>query len=548
MSMKSPQQAARAFAGKAIRDGYAPESLHVYTDRDGQPLHWRIRLKHPDTGEKWIRPMKLNGTGYALGEPDYPDGKPLYRLHELNARPDDPVMVTEGEWCADALAKRGALATTSGAADSAGKADWSVLAGRGAIIWPDNDEAGQRYAHEVAERLRALNCTVRIIDVATLSLPPKGDVVDWLVMNPDATLADLLALACVESEEAAGMQVAEQPPAEQPQSNVAGDAATIQRLSSLSRIEYDRVRKAEAKALGVQTSTLDKVVSGARKDDANTGIGFDDIDPWPDQIEPAQLLEDIAYIVRRFIICQVETAHAVALWVAMTWLMDVVQVAPLAVITAPEKRCGKSQLLFLLGRLVKRPLTASNISSAALFRSIDAWQPTLLVDEADAFMRENEELRGLLNCGHTRDSAYIVRVVGDDHTPKKFGVWGAKALAGIGHLADTLMDRSITLELRRKLPHEQVDRLRYAEPGLFDVLAAKLARFAEDYREAVRRTRPDLPSNLNDRAQDNWEPLLAIADVAGGQWPKWGRSAALKLSGSASSTESLGAELLADIR
>lgn len=146
----------------------------------------------------------------------------------------------------------------------------------------------------------------------------------------------------------------------------------------------------------------------------------------------------------------------------MTWFIDVVQVAPLAVITAPEKRCGKSQLLFILGRLVYRPLAASNITAAALFRSIDLWGPTLLIDEADAFIKDNEELRGLLNCGHTRDSAYIIRVVGDNFTPTRFNVWGAKALAGIGHLSETLMDRSVTLELRRKTPYEKVDRLRHA--------------------------------------------------------------------------------------
>ncbi|MDP2834660.1 MAG: DUF3631 domain-containing protein [Pseudomonadota bacterium] len=205
-------------------------------------------------------------------------------------------------------------------------------------------------------------------------------------------------------------------------------------------------------------------------------------------------------------------------------------------------------MLSLLSRLSYRPVTASNISPAALFRSIDAWKPTLLVDEADAFMRDNEELRGLLNCGHTRDSAYIIRTVGEDFTPTRFNVWGAKALAGIGHMADTLMDRAVTLELRRKLPHEVVDRLRYAEPGLFDDLAAKLARFAEDQRDDVRRARPVLPPSLNDRAQDNWEPLLAIADVAGGTWPDLARKAALKLSGVDSPTMSTGTELLTDIQ
>lgn len=338
-----------------------------------------------------------------------------------------------------------------------------------------------------------------------------------------------------------------------PDTNVDGEtnineAETIACLVALSPVKYDRARKAKAESLGIRPATLDKLVNQARKDEESTGLDFDDVEAWPHPVNPAELLSEVSATVRRFIICQPETADAVALWACMTWFMDVVQIAPLAVITAPEKRCGKSQLLFLLGRLSYRPLTASNISPAALFRSIDAWKPTLLVDEADAFMRDNEELRGLLNCGHTRDSAYIIRTVGETFTPTRFNVWGAKALAGIGHLADTLMDRAVTLELRRKLPHESVDRLRYAEPGLFDDLAAKLARFAEDQRDAVRRARPALPVTLNDRAQDNWEPLLSIADVAGGTWPDKARQAALKLSGVDSPTMSTGTELLADIQ
>lgn len=327
------------------------------------------------------------------------------------------------------------------------------------------------------------------------------------------------------------------------------DDERMERLVKLSPLEYDRVREAEAKALGVRSATLDKLVKARKQQATETdGIDFDDVEPWPHPVEGRALLHDLSTTVQRFIICPEETAHAAALWIAMSWFIDVVQVAPLAVITAPEKRCGKSQLLFLLGRLVQRPLAASNITPAALFRAVDAWKPTLLVDEADAFMKDNEELRGLLNCGHTRDSAYIVRVVGDDHTPKRFNVWGAKALAGIGHLADTIMDRAIVLELRRKLPHEEVLRLRHAEPGLFDELSAKLARFAIDHREALRSCRPDLPATMNDRAQDNWEPLLAIAELAGGDWPEIARHAAFKLSGGTESGGTVGNELLMDIQ
>lgn len=327
------------------------------------------------------------------------------------------------------------------------------------------------------------------------------------------------------------------------------DEATIQHLAAFDPLKYDRQRKEVADSLGVRATTLDKMVQAIQKgEEANSGLVFNDPEPWPDPVNGADLLTEIAATVKRFIICQPETAQAVALWVSMTWYMDVVQVAPLAVITAPEKRCGKSQLLFLLGRMVYRPLTASNISTAALFRTIDAWRPTMLVDEADSFMKENEDMRGLLNSGHTRDGAYIIRVVGDDHEPKRFNTWGAKALAGIGRIADTLMDRAIILELRRKLPHENVDRLRYAEPDLFQTLREKLCRFAEDHQENVRLARPDLPEQLNDRAQDNWEPLLAIADIAGGQWPSLARAAALKLSGATDSTLTIGVELLSDIR
>ena len=327
------------------------------------------------------------------------------------------------------------------------------------------------------------------------------------------------------------------------------DEEVIRDLARLSLIEYDRVRVDKAGLLGVRVTLLDKLVKIERE---SPGIGedlpFREVVTWEKQIDPAELLTQISITVRRFIICSQEVADAVALWAAMTWFMDVVQVAPLAVITAPEKRCGKTMLLTILGKLSARPITASNISPAALFRAIDAWKPTLLIDETDACLRDNEELRGIINSGHTRDSAYVIRTVGETFTPTKFSTWGAKALSGIGHLSATLMDRAVVLELPRKLATESVERIRHAEPDLFPTLAAKLARFANDCAEAVRQARPSLPQSLNDRAQDNWEPLLAIAMVAGQGWFETATKAALKLSGSESSSLSQGTELLGDIK
>lgn len=328
-------------------------------------------------------------------------------------------------------------------------------------------------------------------------------------------------------------------------------AQVFARLALLSPVEYDRVREQEAKALGIRVSTLDKEIMAFYRP-AHTHDGpvemFQAVEPWSKPVNGAALLEEIHKTVKRFIICDSETVTAVTLWIAFTWFIDQVTVAPLAVITAPEKRCGKSQLLDLIGRLVRRALVASNISPAAIFRVIEAHRPTLLIDEADAFLKDNEEARGILNSGHTRQAAYVIRVVGDDHEPKQFSTWGAKAISGIGALSDTLMDRAVVLELRRKLPHEEVERLRHADPAHFQRLSSMLARYADDNGPIVGNARPVLPDALNDRAQDNWEPLLAIAEHAGGEWPRMAREAALKISGQEQESTSLSAELLADIR
>ncbi len=329
------------------------------------------------------------------------------------------------------------------------------------------------------------------------------------------------------------------------------DDEVIARLATMKPMDYDRVRTEQAKALGVQVKTLDGMVKAARNEENGLMLPFLEVEPHPEPIDPAQLLNDISNIICRFIVMDIEQADAAALWVAFTWFIDAAEVAPLAIINAPEKACGKSQFLDLLGRMVARPLSAANSSTAFMFRAVEMWTPTILIDEADTFIRENDEIKGLINAGYTRANAFVGRVVGDNHEPKLFKVWGAKALAGISlekHLPDATMSRAIVFNLRRKLPHESVARLRHAESDLFKNYSSKLARFADDYSQQIRLSHPALPDELGDRAQDNWEPLLAIAECAGPDWVLRATTAALKLSSTGEASVSIGNELLADIQ
>ncbi|PZW52442.1 uncharacterized protein DUF3631 [Pseudomonas sp. URMO17WK12:I6] len=323
----------------------------------------------------------------------------------------------------------------------------------------------------------------------------------------------------------------------------------LRQVRKINPAYWARIRYAAKEIKSVSLVDLDKLTQDNAIDGSEGDPEiFPEVTLWPDPVNGADLLEDLTAIIRRHVIADPATIHAAALWATFTWFIDVLNVAPIANITAPEKRCGKTVLLGVLARLACRPLPASNIAPAALFRALQLWQPTLLMDEVDAFLAAHEEARGILNAGFTRDAAYVIRCVGDDHTPTRFNVWGAKALCGIGKIADTLADRSIPLRLRRKLTGERTVKIRHADAGAFTELVSKLARFAIDNREAVRTARPHEVEGLNDRANDCWEPLLAVAEVAGGDWPRIARSAAVSLHGLEEDAPSTGAELLASIR
>lgn len=265
------------------------------------------------------------------------------------------------------------------------------------------------------------------------------------------------------------------------------------------------------------------------KDDA---LGIPDVEPWGERIDGADLLEDLVAALRRFVVLPAHADITVALWVLVAHAQAAADVLPILAAVSPLKRCGKTTLLKVLASLVPRPLLASNLTAAAVFRAIEAWTPTLLVDEADTFIAASDELRGVLNSGHDRGTAFVVRVEGEreERGPVKFSTWAPKVMACIGRLPDTLEDRSIIISMRRRAKNERVDRARRKVLLSLADLQRKAARWATDNLEALAACDPPLPDELDDRAQDNWVPLLAVAALAGGPWLDRARQAALALS------------------
>lgn len=325
----------------------------------------------------------------------------------------------------------------------------------------------------------------------------------------------------------------------------------ILRLANLTELQYEQTRIAEAEQLGIRASVLDKLVKAKRKEIAENkqkNDFFDHVEAWHTPVNGHDLLNSIEQIVNDHIACEPQTRIATALWILYTWAIDAMHIAPIACITAPEKRCGKTQLLTLIGELCYKPLPASSISTAAFYRSIEEWKPTLLIDEADTFLKENEELRGVINAGHSRKNAFVIRCDGDDNKPTRFNVYCAKAISGIGHLPETIKDRSIILELRRKLPSEHKQRLRHADQAEWHNIRRKCLRWANDNFEAIKSTHPQLPEQLHDRAQDNWESLFIIAQLASDEWLEKANKAALLIDGSEIDTPSVNEQLLTDIK
>ena len=314
--------------------------------------------------------------------------------------------------------------------------------------------------------------------------------------------------------------------------------AEVARLAKLSRGLYDQAREEAAKTLGLRAKTLDTLVAEQRAEleakEKGSGLLFAEDDPWEQPVDGGELLAALVATIKRYVVLADEAAVAVASWIMFAHAHDAALISPILAILSPEKQCGKTTLVTSIQELVPKGFSASGATEAVIFRLVDKFAPTLLLDEGDRWINDdNGGLVAALNCGHNRRGAVYSRCVGDDHDIKPFKVWAPKVIAGIdnGKLPDTLRDRSIVISLRRRLDSEQVEKLRLTKVEHLIELRRKAARWASDHLEAIRQRDPlELPG-LGGRAADNWHTIFAIADEVGGEWVDRIRSAALSLSG-----------------
>jgi len=331
------------------------------------------------------------------------------------------------------------------------------------------------------------------------------------------------------------------------------------KLKGVDRLQRQTLREIvikKLKELGVTAPAqlADAVFKPVRKkDDASpesNGLNLSKTKPWANPVDGAALLDDLTATFKRFLVLPEGAAETFALWVLHTHCFEAAHYTPYLNISSPVKGCGKTTTLEILGHLVDKPLFSSNITGPAVFRTVEAYCPTLLIDEADTFLYSKNELHGVLNSGNRKGTAFVIRVVGDDYEPKSFSTWCPKVFALIGRLPETLEDRSIVVTMHRKTKEEKVEEFNPEKmASALKTLQRKCARWAEDNLDALREADPQIPRELHNRTRDKWRPLLGIAEVAGEKWPERAREIALLIGVPSEGTDkSRRVQLLADIR
>ncbi len=329
------------------------------------------------------------------------------------------------------------------------------------------------------------------------------------------------------------------------------ETAEVARLATLPPLDYDRERQLAAERLGVRVGALDAEVARRRTSAGGVqggAVEFPAVEPWPESVDGAEVLAATAAVFAHYVVLPPHAADTLALWTAHAHAYESFLHTPRLNLRSPEKGCGKTTLLDVLAALVPRPLRTESITPAVLFRLVEAHKPVLLLDEVDTYLRDNEELRGLLNAGHKR-GAKAYRCEGDRNEVRAFAAFAPAVLAGIGELPGTLHDRSLVVKLVRAKPGEVPARFDSRRTAAEADVCRQLARWTADATPQLESLDPSLPESAFNRLADNWRPLFALAHAAGGDWPARAVAAFNAFTtGDDLDAHGLGTTLLADIR
>ena len=488
---------------------------------DDKELFVKVRIDKD--GSKWIKPFYYDGNCYRLGEhpatkePNYK--KPLYHL-PIAA---EVVYIVEGEKCVHSLLEIGLTATTTGGATSINQCDLTPLQGKRCIVWRDNDKSGQDWQANLIQALTALDIDYDVIDVDKVQLPTgepmpaKGDCYDlvqaYFADGQDSSgIIEIIQALPLASIEPTANPLADDDPLQELENKKQQLIACIQEMAKLDDIKITLALGEVAKRFGVSKDKILALVSEQKQ-----GQLVAEIEPYHEPVTHDEIYTALYSLVHEHMAIDEPLKVAFVLWVIFTYLTDISDFAPIAWITAPERQCGKSTLLGLFDRVVNKPMAFNNITQAVLYRVMEQFKPTLLIDEIDTSLKDKNELLGIVNAGYSRHASNVPRMNQDKGgIVEKFDVFGAKVFSGIGEMKGTFASRAIRFELRRKTDSDKVKRFnkRTLPYETTNELQRKVKRWAVDNRQAVQAVETPL-LQINDRDFDNWEILLQIATVLG---------------------------------
>jgi putative DNA primase/helicase len=288
-------------------------------------------------------------------------------------------------------------------------------------------------------------------------------------------------------------------------------------LAGMTPLQYAQQIAREAKKYRTPVRLLEKAVDAARVEIETEKLlePHWEVKPADDPVDATQLFAEIEARILQHVAMPKDLAFVVALWIGQSWIHQHATYSAILGVTSAEKDSGKSTLMGVIRFMVPRSLMTVGISAAALYRSIEKWNPTLVIDECDQLFADNPDLLRVVNSGWTPGSG-VVRSNPVSHEPEVFGTFGPKAIAGKGKkMPDTMVSRIVFIHMKRRLRGEKIGHFRYLDDAGFARMRSQLARWAQDCGQALGAIQPVQPEGFINRTASNWQLMFAIADSIG---------------------------------